>query len=151
VKRFEFPLDRVRRWRAEQASLEELKLQQLRAEVARLVEQKRALEAEASESVRAVLAQAFIDPLELTTLESYGLYLRRRILELENLRRQAEAKVLEQRLRFIEARRQFELLDRLHQKAWREWVAASNKEQEDLAAEMFLAQAARKAARPGNR
>jgi len=147
VKRFEFPLDRVRRWRAEQASLEEVKLQQLRAEAARLVEQKRALEAEASESVRAVLAQQSIQPIELTTLESYGLHLRRRILELENLRRQAEAKVLEQRLRFIEARRQFELLDRLQQKAWREWVASSNKEQEELASEMFLAQAARKVAR----
>ena len=147
MKRFEFPLDRVRRWRAEQASLEEVKLQQLRAEAARLVEQKRELEAEASESVRAVLAQQSIQPIELTTLESYGLHLRRRILELENLRRQAEAKVLEQRLRFIEARRQFELLDRLQQKAWREWVASSNKEQEELASEMFLAQAARKAAR----
>jgi len=147
VKRFEFPLDRVRRWRAEQASLEELKLQQFRAEAERLAAQKRALEAEASESVRAVLAQSTIEPIELTTLESYGLHLRRRIFELENLRRQAEAKVLEQRLRFIEARRQFELLDRLHQKARHEWVAASNKEQEELAAEMFLAQAARKAAR----
>ena len=147
MKRFEFPLDRVRRWRAEQASLDEVKLQQLRAEAARLVEQKRELEAEASESVRAVLAQQSIQPIELTTLESYGLHLRRRILELENLRRQTEAKVLEQRQRFIEARRQFELLDRLQQKAWREWVASSNKEQEELASEMFLAQAARKAAR----
>jgi len=147
MKRFEFPLDRVRRWRAEQASVEELKLQQLRAEVSRLSAQKHALEDEASESAREVLAQASINPIELTTLESYGLHLRRRILELENLRRQVDAKVQEQRQRFLEARRQFELLDRLHQKAWLEWVAASNKEQEELAAEMFLAQAVRKAAR----
>ncbi|HYK17161.1 MAG TPA: hypothetical protein VEV37_04030 [Bryobacteraceae bacterium] len=63
----------------------------------------------------------------MTTLESYGLHLRHRILELENLKRQAEAKVHEQRLRVLEAGRQFELLDRLHQKARLEWVAASNK------------------------
>ena len=151
MKRFEFPLDRVRRWRAEQASLEELKLQQFRAEAERLAGQKRALEAEASQSAREVLAQASIEPIQLTTLESYGLHLRRRILELTNLQRQAEARVLEQRLRVLEARRQFELLDRLHQKAWLEWRAASNKEQEDLAAELYLAQAARKATRSGNR
>ena len=36
MKRFDFRLERVRRWRAEQASVEELKLQQLRAEKERL-------------------------------------------------------------------------------------------------------------------
>jgi hypothetical protein len=151
MKRFAFPLDRVRRWRAEQASLEELKLQQYRAEAERLAGKKRALEAEASQSVREVLAQASIEAIQLTMLESYGLHLRRRILELANLQREAENKVHEQRLRVLEARRQFELLDRLHQKAWAEWRAAWNKEQEELAAELFLAQAARKGARSASR
>jgi flagellar export protein FliJ len=151
MKRFAFPLDRVRRWRAEQASLEELKLQQYRAEAERLAGKKRALEAEASQSAREVLAQASIEAIQLTMLESYGLHLRRRILELANLQREAENKVHEQRLRVLEARRQFELLDRLHQKAWAEWRAAWNKEQEELAAELFLAQAARKGARSASR
>lgn len=151
MKRFEFALDRVRRWRAGQVDLEELKLQQARAEVERLAGQKRALEAEASQSAREVLSQASIEPIQLTTLETYGLHLRRRLLELTDLQRQAEAKVVEQRLRVLEARRQFELLDRLHEKAWLEWRAASNKEQEELAAELFLAQTVRKATRSNGR
>ncbi len=50
----------------------------------------------------------------------------------------------EQRQQVMEARRQFELLDRLQQKAWHEWRAAGNKEQEDLAAELFLAKSVRR-------
>jgi len=143
MKRFHFPLERVRRWRSEQANLEELKLQQLRAESARLAGAKREIEAEAAESAQRVLAQPAIDPLELTSLESYRQHLRRRIFELDNRQRQCEAKVAEQRQRVMEARRQFELLDRLHSKAWLEWVAEGNKEQEQIAAELFLAKTVR--------
>jgi len=143
MKRFNFPLERVRRWRSEQASLEELKLEQLRAEAARLATAKREIEAEAAQSAQRVLSQPAIDPLELTSLESYRQHLRRRTSEIENRQRQCEAKVVEQRQRVIEARRQFELLDRLHGKAWQEWVAEGNKEQEQIASELFLAKTVR--------
>jgi hypothetical protein len=144
MKRFHFPLDRVRRWRSEQAALEELKLEQLRAESGRITAARVEVEAEGVRSSQQVRSQPAIDPIELTSLESYGLHLRRRVYELTNLERQAEARVLEQRQRVIEARRQYELLDRLRQKAWREWLAAADKEQEDLASELFLARTVRK-------
>jgi len=151
MKRFCFPLERVRRWRAEQAGLEELKLQQLRAEAGRLSSEKLALEAERARSAREVLARPSIEAIELSSLDTYGLCLRRKITELTNFGRAAEAKAVEQRQRVVEARRQFELLDRLHAKALIEWRAASNKEQEDLAAELFLARSARKGSRGGRR
>ncbi len=144
MKRFHFSLDRVRRWRSEQANLEELKLQQLRAEQARLAGAKASIQNEVAQSAQQVLSQPSIDPLELTSLESYRQHLRRRISELENLERQCEVKVTEQRQRVLEARRQFELLDRLHNKSWQAWLAESNKEQEQLAAELFLAKSVRK-------
>jgi len=144
MKRFEFPLERVRRWRSEQASLEELKLQQLRSELARLVTVRRQMEAEIVLSARQVLAKPVMDPLELTSLESYRLHLRRRLQGLEQFVRKCEERIVEQRKRVIEARRQFELLDRLYHKAWQEWRAAANKEQEELAAELFLAKSARR-------
>jgi flagellar export protein FliJ len=144
MKRFHFSLDRVRRWRSEQANLEGLKLQQLRAELARLAIAKREIEDEAVRSAREVRAQPSIDPFELTSLESYRQHLRRRVDELANLERQCDAKMAEQRQRVLEARRQFELLDRLHNKAWQEWIAEGNKEQEQLADELFLAKSVRK-------
>lgn len=143
MKRFHFALDRIRRWRFEQANVEELKLQQLRAELRRLGDAKRATETDAAETAKEVLSQPRIDPVELTSLEAYRMHLRRRVYELGNLERQCESKIVEQRQRVIEARRRLELLDRLHHKAWDEWAAAVNKEQEALAAEMFLARTAR--------
>jgi flagellar FliJ protein len=144
MKRFRFPLERVRRWRAEQAGLEELKLQQLRAEADQLSSQKLAVETERVRSAKEVLARPSIEAIELSSLDTYGLCLRRQITELTNLERTAAAKTVEQRQRVLEARRQFKLLDRLHAKALAQWRAASNKEQEDLAAELFLARSARK-------
>jgi hypothetical protein len=45
----------------------------------------------------------------------------------------------------LEARRQFELLDDLREKALAKWKAASDKEQETLAGELFLARSTRNA------
>ena len=56
MKRFDFPLERVRRWRREQASLEELKLQQFRAEMAGLQAAQRQIEID-----RAAIRTASID------------------------------------------------------------------------------------------
>ncbi|MBZ5606892.1 MAG: hypothetical protein LAP38_01430 [Acidobacteriia bacterium] len=143
MKRFHFPLERVRRWRSEQASLEELKLEQLRAELSRLGGAKRQVEADAARAAEQVLAQASMDALELISLDSYRLHMRQRVREIEQLELQCEAGIVEQRKRVIEARRQTELLDRLYNKAWDQWSAAGNKEYEDLAAEMFLARSVR--------
>jgi hypothetical protein len=147
MKRFDFPLERVRRWRAEQASVEELKLQQLRAELTSLQAAQRQLETEIVQSAQKLLEQPSFDPIELSTLDSYRLYLRYRIRESENLQRQCDAKIAAQSDRVLEARRQFELLDKLHNKAFSEWRDAGNKEQEEMAAELFLAKTVRDRAR----
>jgi len=147
MKRFDFPLERVRRWRAEQASVEELKLQQLRAELTDLQTEQRQFETEIVQSAQNLLSQPSFDPIELSTLDSYRLYLRYRIRESENMQLQCDAKIAAQRDRVIEARRQFELLDKLHNKAFSEWRAAGNKEQEEMAAELFLAKTVRDRAR----
>jgi hypothetical protein len=145
MKRFDFRLERVRRWRSEQSSLEDLKLQQLRAERQALSDAKEQVQNELAKTAQEVLAQPSMEALELESLDSYRLYVRGRVRDLENRERQWEAKIVEQRQRVIEARRQFELLDRLRQKALAEWHAAADKEQETLAAEMFLAKTVRDA------
>lgn len=139
MKRFNFPLDRVRRWRLEQLNVEELKLQQLRAELEGLAASKRLIREELSETQRQVLGQVSMQANELETLDAYRLHIRGRIRELENREWERGTKVIEQRARVIEARRQFELLEQLRQKSFGAWKTALDKEQEDLAAELFLA------------
>jgi hypothetical protein len=144
MKRFDFSLERVRRWRREQASLEELKLQQFRAEMASLQAAQQQILADRVESEQQVLTQSYVDPLQLESLDSYRQYTAGKVRHLESRKQQWEAKIADQLNRVIEARRKFELLERLRQAALDEWQAAVDKEQEDLAAELFLAKSGRK-------
>ena len=139
MKRFNFPLDRVRRWRLEQLNVEELKLQQLRAEMEVLAASRRLIQDELTQTQRQVLGQAYMQASELETLDSYRVHIRGRVRELENCERERGVKLIEQRTKVIEARRQFELLEQLRKKSLGAWKTAADKEQEDLAAELFLA------------
>lgn len=143
MKRFDFPLERVRRWRSELLSLEELKLQQLHAQRNALAAKRQEVRAELAEVERELLVRRLLEPIELERLDSYRIYIRGRILELEQSERQYETRIAAQREKLLEATRQFEVLDRLKQKALQEWRTAANKEQEDLASELFLAKSRR--------
>lgn len=113
MKRFNFPLERVRRWRSEQLSVEELKLQQLRAQLETLAAGKQQINAELAEVERNLLSRKSVEALELASLDSYRYYVRGRVRDFEQRERQCEAKIVEQRANLLEARRRFELLDRL--------------------------------------
>jgi len=143
MKRFHFPLERVRRWRSEQARIEELKLEQLVERVTRLREEKRGIESARANAEQQVLCQASIEASELASLEAYRLHVRNKIRDINGRTRQAEMAAEQQRQRLIQARRDAELLERLKRKALGEWQTASNREQETLATELYLAKHAR--------
>jgi len=143
MKRFHFPLETARRWRLERAGIEELKLRQILAEKQKLAAAKGQIQAEMTQTARQVLGQPFIPALELESLDSFRVHVRGRIRKLEDQEKGCEGRIVEQRDKVLEARRQFELIERLRQKALTEWRAAGNKEQEDLAAELFLAKSIR--------
>ncbi len=147
MKRFQFPLDRVRRWRSEQASVEELKLGQLRDRLVALGEAKQRVALARTQSEQEVLGQPFIQADELRSLEDYRLHTRFQIRDIENQQRQCEQQIVAQRQRVIEARQKAELLERLKQKARDEWLAANNREEEALATELFLAKRQRQPSR----
>jgi len=80
----------------------------------------------------------------LQSLDAYRLHARTKIRDIEIRERQTEAQVEQQRQRVIQARREAELLERLKRQALDEWRAASDREQETLAAESYLAKRSRK-------
>ena len=143
MKRFHFPLETVRRWRLERAGIEELKLRQILAEKERLSAAKGQIQGQLSQTVQQVLGQPSIPAFELESLDSFRVHVGGRVRKLEDQEKGCEARLVEQRNKVREARRQFELIERLRQKALTEWRAAGNKEQEDLAAELFLAKSIR--------
>ena len=143
MKKFQFPLETIRRWRLERVGIEELKLRQILAEKHKLAAIKAQIQSEIAQTLQQVLGQSSMRPLELESLDSFRLYVRGRVRDLDRQERQCEAKIVEQRNHVLEARRQFELVERLREKALTEWRAAGNKEQEEMAAELFLAKSIR--------
>ena len=143
MKRFNFPLETVRRWRLERAGIEEAKLRQILAEKQKFAATKEQIQIEMAQSAQQVLGQPSMQALELESLDSFRLHVRGQVRKIENQERECEGRIVEQRKKVLEARRQFELLDRLRQKALTEWRAAGNKEQEEMAAELFLAKSIR--------
>lgn len=139
MKRFEFSLERVRRWRREQANLEELKLQQMRGELARLETAQRQIETDIINCERETLSEPSLDPLMLVSMDAYRQGARGKIQQLVDRQRRCSDRIAEQFKRVVEARRRFELLDKLRNDALDQWQTASDKEQEDLAAELYLA------------
>jgi hypothetical protein len=144
MKRFEFPLERVRRWRAGQAALEELKLEQLGERLAKLGVEKRSAEAARLESEREVLGHSPAEATDLQSLDAYRRHTRSKIRGIEERERETAELIGQQRQRVVQARRAVELLERLKQRAMEEWQAACDREQESLAAELYLARFTRR-------
>lgn len=149
MKRFDFPLEKVRLWRHEQAELEEIRLQQLYSELTALDGERKQIEAERESSEGEIRARPGVQPQDLANLESYRKFMAAKLVLVARKRTASQQKVDSQRSKVIEARRQFELLERLKQKALAEWRAAADKEQEELAAELYLAKRQREAGGSG--
>lgn len=143
MKRFAFRLEQVRRWRQDQAELEEMRLEQLQTQLRGIEAQQREIAAAAEGSRRAVLAQSTVTAEELRSLESLHEYAKQEMRRLKGEEQEVKARMEEQRHRVMEAHRRFQLLDSLRDKALVAWTSARDKEQEDLGAELFLGKLAR--------
>ncbi|HEX5226753.1 MAG TPA: hypothetical protein VFW44_03550 [Bryobacteraceae bacterium] len=139
MKRFVFPLERVRRWREEQAELEKARLQQLYGQLAALEQEKASVEQERAANAQRILGQASVEGGELAALDAYGRHVRARVARIENRERQVGTWIEQQRQVVMEARRRAELLERLKAKKLEQWQAQADREEETLAGELFLA------------
>ena len=139
MKRFNFRLDQVRKWRQDQAELEEMRLQQLYRQLRALEVRRKEIAAEADSSRRALVVQQSVTAEELSFLEAFRAYANDQIRQLGEKEREMEVRIKEQRQCLLEAHRRSQLLDGLRDKALVTWTAECNKEQEEVAAELFLA------------
>jgi flagellar export protein FliJ len=139
MKRFEFRLERVRDFRRQQLELEEAKLERLDAERQELEAESARIE---SETVRTRDLLMVTTSAEARELAAADLYLR----HLADVRKRHDEKVAgfqarihKQREAVIEARRRVRLMEKLEQQQLSDWTAESDREQENVASELFLA------------
>ena len=142
MKRFTFPLETARQWRNRQAEIQEMRLQQLVAEKQNIEDRRVALDEELDRERRRI-GDGAIDVQRLASLDRYATFVTREQHRLAAARADCDRRIEAQRAVLMEARRAFQLIERLKEKALIEWQAAGAKEQEELAAELFLARRAR--------
>jgi len=144
MKRFEFRLERVREWRFVRMELEQARLEELFGELHSLEAAERRLAAEIEEAERGVQAaatgQRAVEGHQFVELDEYRLYVRRQEQRLAAQKAEVRERIAAQRERLLLARRDYRLLEKLKEKAFKQWQAGYDKEIENLASEMFLAQ-----------
>lgn len=152
MKRFHFPLERVRKWRQDQAGLEEMRLGQLYGEMRAVEADRQALIEKDERSRRGIIGRQYVTAQELSSLEAFKKHAEEHVQRLDVRRRALAADIGEQQARVLEAHRSFQLLDKLHGRALLSWTAARDKEQEEMAAELFLSKrkAGTEARKPGS-
>ena len=143
MKRFVFPLERVRQWRQTQVDLELAKLQTLFQQLARSQEGAAQLARAVQTAERALEAEAgagkVLQPMALTALDDYRLYAKREQAVLARQQRELGRQIAAQRNRLIDARRDFRLLEKLRERSHAAWERENDRETEALAGELFLA------------
>jgi len=142
VKRFAFPLDTARTWRRRQLEVEELRLHRIFVERQAIVARSHALDTELAQE-EGLLSSSRLDSEALAALDGFRKYVTERRRQIAIEMRACEQKISAQRRAVVEARRRFQLLERLREKALVEWRVAESREQEQLASELFLARCVR--------
>jgi flagellar export protein FliJ len=150
VKRFSFPLERVRRWRQTEVDLAQAKLEGFIAALRKLqlakLNLKQQLDAAGAAAQEGTAAGARYDADRLAGLETFRQFVRRRQLEIMMEETQCQRQIDAQRLVVTEARRNYKVLERLREKALAEWNRAYAKELEDMASDLHLAKLRNRAA-----
>jgi len=142
MKKFTFTLETARRWRDHQAGVEELRLQALFAESQKIENRIGSLQTGLEAEHRRIEDTSF-DARELAPLDAWRVWVNREKERLAGSLADCVKRIEAQRVALAEARRRFRLVDRLKEKALTTWRRAGAKEQEDLAAELYLARRAR--------
>jgi hypothetical protein len=139
MKAFEFRLERVRQFREKQLTLEESKLEGLLAELTQIEQQAARLDQDHRHNEKSVIGARSVSATELRAIDSFRQYVRIQHHVLAERRSDSLKRIEAQRNAILEARRKFELLNRLKDRRLQVWRAAMDLELELQATESYLA------------
>jgi hypothetical protein len=140
MKNFDFPLEKVRLYREKRAQLEESKLERLYAGRRAVELRRETLNQHRAETEKSLLSATSVNAAELGALDRWGRFVEQQTQIFAKQIAQCDTEIAAQRARVMEARRQFQLLDKLKEKRLAVWRAECDRELEQQAAESYLAQ-----------
>jgi hypothetical protein len=144
MKTFHFPLEKALDWRRSQLGLAEVRVQQQLAALAGLDRERFEFEAMGHRTEVEVREFHPLAGNDLSALGSFRLWVKARERTLAAQRVEWQRELAARQAAMLEARRRCRLLERLKDRRWAEWQAARDRELEELAADSYLAQFARR-------
>lgn len=139
MKKFRFPLQKLRDWRQIRFEAEEARLAGLLHQRQQLALTRQRLTEESEAALVACATAATLRSEELLWLDSYRRFARAEAARLEGQMRGLEAQIDAQRRQLLEARCGVMVLDRLKDRQHQQWRKEADKEQEEMVAELVVA------------
>jgi hypothetical protein len=141
---FQFPLQRALDWRRTQLKLAEARVEQQLAALAGIDQARAELDAMGHRTEVEVRQFQSLEGGDLSALGSFRLAIKVRGRELVAKRVECQNELAARQAVMLEARRRCRLLERLKERRWAEWQSAAGRELDELAADSYLAQWARR-------
>jgi flagellar export protein FliJ len=141
---FQFPLQRALDWRRTQLKLAEARVEQQLAALAGIDQARAELDAMGHRTEVEVRQFQSLEGGDLSALGSFRLAIKVRGRELAAKRVECQNELAARQAVMLEARRRCRLLERLKERRWAEWQSAAGRELDELAADSYLAQWARR-------
>ena len=139
MKAFQFPLDRALKIRRIQQEIERGKLQTLTRDREQLDLSANAVRAEAANTRSALSDQPVLPAIEMSTMPDYQRGAAQRIVKLQLQKQDLLRQIVDQQNLTLEADRKVKLMERLRSQRLAEWESQVQKEQENFAADAYLA------------
>jgi flagellar export protein FliJ len=139
MRSFDFPLERVLRWRAAQLASEEAKLQRLIEEQARAQQRIQALRNEKLTTEGSAAGLGSLLGSDLASLHGYREHAAGEERRLTGILKQKDQEIAAQQKCYREAKRKCRLLEELRKRKLAAWRYEFDQELEQIAAESFTA------------
>jgi hypothetical protein len=143
---FKFPLQKAHEWRRTQLELAEARVEQQLAALAAIDQARAELDAMGLRTEVEVRHFAPLDGGHLAALGTFRLAIRARGRDLAGKRAECLKELAVRQAAVLESRRRCRLLERLKERRLAEWKKAADRELDELAADSYLAQWARRRA-----
>jgi hypothetical protein len=140
MKPFVFPLTHVLNWHRTQCDVHESAIRQFCRKLEQANSQLAQTRSVWIASEHAVLGRRELTRMDLDALAGFRLRLRRQEQTLLGTCREIEARLAEERGRWLEVRRRVRMLEKLKARRVQQYVYEHDRELEQFAAEMYLAQ-----------
>lgn len=138
MKSFQFPLEKVLAFRKRQWEAEAALLESLIANRTHLESQRQRVQAAVDDAVKQISSSASVSSTSLAEFRFAQASSREAIRQLDRAITSLFVKITDQQRAFLHARRNYELVLRLREKRYTEWLRDVNRQEEADATESFL-------------